>query len=312
MVTNIPSASDFRVYGLRYLNLAWEQSIAIVWENSEMATTDPTEPELQEDLMKAAQPELGTALTLVQQGAEFLLKSKIAEVSPWLLLSRDPNGWPRRCEQEDTAFADFHVLDAQDLVKVYNTFCTPKLSEEFTQSFRTLRLTRNAIMHTVDRRIQPSLIAILEHILLFTETLEKPHAWPKLRLEFLATTRYAMIDGDAPNQLIAREFVQVTRLLDPSIMERYFGFSRKGRKYLCTICCHASEYEYLECRTAVLTPNTPVSTQLTCFVCGQNETVVRQRCIVSECKGNVIDPEWDECLTCGSTQTPTTKSINGG
>jgi hypothetical protein len=97
MITNIPSADDFQESGMGFLNLAWDtiSSIAITWGDAEaqLWKTSANDPNT---YWMSAQKPLATALVLACQGVEMLLKSKICEVSPFLLIAGDPRGWPAK------------------------------------------------------------------------------------------------------------------------------------------------------------------------------------------------------------------------
>lgn len=303
MVTDIPTSSDFRNYGLRYMNLGWGMALDVVLEFAE--TEDwgyDVEPEIKADFWKAAEPEFATALTLIEQGIEFLLKAKIAETSPWLLLSRNPDGWPRRCDKEDIEFSTFHTIDAQDLLKIHDTFSPKRLPEEFAVSFNALRKKRNAMMHTVDLKLRASAVEIVENVLLSAEYLIGPHKWPEERDAFLKESRKSAFDGDSAAIHLGREFNAVVSLLGRSELVRFFEFDKRQRAYSCPVCSHACEDVHIDCRTAQLRPNTPKSTAIYCFACRSTSKVERNACTDSQCKGNVISADYDECLTCNGNQ----------
>src|SRR4051812_18248918 len=118
MITDIPTKADFDNNGIAFLNLAWQSVVSIsldlpeqpVEELGEDATEEQRLEAEEEDrrwteevqrYWQAAQQELATAVALAQQGTEFLLKGKIAAVSPFLLVSGDPGEWPRGCDRND-------------------------------------------------------------------------------------------------------------------------------------------------------------------------------------------------------------------
>ncbi len=183
MIQDIPTKADFDNNGIAFLNLAWKSVMGISFGLPEQPVEplgpDATEEQLQESAEEerrwseavseywcAAQQELATAVALAQQGTEFLLKGKIASISPFLLISGDPKDWPAGCDKTDTPFADFKTIDAQDLLRAHDTVCSPPLSDKFKERFEQLRRLRNSVMHTVDRRLQfttrDCLLAILE------------------------------------------------------------------------------------------------------------------------------------------------------
>lgn len=89
MITNIPDAAEFKNNGIAFLNLAWESLLSMSQHVSAVTAELEEETERQEyekEYWREARQELGVAVALIQQGAEFLIKGKICELSPFLLL----------------------------------------------------------------------------------------------------------------------------------------------------------------------------------------------------------------------------------
>src|SRR5262245_39444063 len=202
MILDVPTKADFDNNGIAFLNLAWQSvvgvSLGLPDQPVEVLGADATEDHLHaaaeesrqwaeavEEYWRAAQQELATAVALAQQGTEFLLKGKIAEVSPFLLISGDPGDWPSGCDRNDIRFADFKTNEAQDLIRCHDTVCNPRLTDQFKNRFEQLRRMRNSVMHTVDRRLsfttQDGLLAILEMV----EALIGGNTWLMLRRQYL-------------------------------------------------------------------------------------------------------------------------------
>ena len=179
MITEIPSADDFKQSGIAFLNLAWDSAAQLHFQFEDAKegywyeNEDAFEKEVPDQYWAAAQRPLATAVTLVQQGLEFLLKGRIAEVSPFFLISRSPAEWPKGCTSSDTRFADFKTIDAQDLVRVHDTVASAKLSEEIVKKFEFLRRQRNTIMHTVDREVRFTAFDIFRDVLVVSHELEQ-------------------------------------------------------------------------------------------------------------------------------------------
>lgn len=115
----------------------------------------PADPEMAAAFWEASRQRLSVSLATAQQGVEFILRSRIAEISPFLLIGSLPLDWPRKCDQQDTQFADFRTIAAQDLLRVHDAVAPAWLGPDFLAKFEELRKTRNAIMHTVDARVSP-------------------------------------------------------------------------------------------------------------------------------------------------------------
>ncbi len=250
---------------------------------------------------RVAQQELATAVALAQQGTEFLLKGKIAQVSPFLLISGDPGEWPSGCDRVDISFADFKTIDAQDLIRAHDTLCAPRLSDQFKERFEQLRRLRNSVMHTVDRRLrfttQDGVLAILEMV----EAMIGPNAWLGLRRQHLQREPDFDPDYDEDHRRcrMAREVVYVVDLLQRGQVRRFFNFDKRQRRYLCPGCEYECANWQIGVTLAQLEPNAPDSTNVFCFLCGENYEVRRETCGLGGCPGNVISSEYDECLTCG-------------
>lgn len=299
MVLEVPTSTEFRDHGVDYLNIGWGTVVEILI-NLEDAGDYRDAKDLDEitpGFWSAAERELATALSLVEQGAEFLLKSRICEVSPWLLVTRNPSEWPKGCGQSDVRFAQFRTIDAQDLIKAHDTFAQQRLAEEFRETFDELRQQRNTVIHTVDQSMKFTAAGLLEQVLIVSEHLLGQRMWLQHRMEFLERDRHTAIYPDGGNDYrLAREFLAAAAILKPANLKRFFNFHKRQRAYLCPSC--TSQDWGFDGRTAQLVPNSPTGTNLHCFSCGKDFPVTREHCKRTECKGNVYDPDCDRCLTC--------------
>lgn len=299
MILEVPTSEDFKNHGIDYLNIGWGTvlDILISLEDAEDCLSEEGIKEISSDFWVAAERELGTALSLIEQGAEFLIKSRICEVSPWLLLTRNPVDWPRGCSSQNVNFAHFRTIDAQDLIKVHDTFSERRFDEEFGRVFDLLRQQRNSIIHTVDKSMKITASELIERLLIVSEHLLGSRTWLRHRLDFLERDRHTELYQEGGNDYrVAREFVAVVGALKPAELRRFFDYNKKQRAYRCPSCTNL-DWSY-DGKTAQLTPNSPRSTTLHCYACGQDFTVERTACVESECKGNVFDPGYGRCLTC--------------
>lgn len=132
MITEIPSPSDFQAAGLNQLYLAWQIAMHAVEDfdffedNLDLGDGEAQQAASSEYWAKS-QPALANAFGLIQQAMEMALKGRIALISPFLLIPRDPRDWPKGVENHGVPFSEFRMLDAADLFKVHNTFITPPL-----------------------------------------------------------------------------------------------------------------------------------------------------------------------------------------
>jgi hypothetical protein len=155
MIVDVPTGDDFKSSGTDYLNLAWNTLLSLLsqlqktqdfYKEHEDTYKELINPLSSEEYWGKAQRSLSTALSLIQQGTEFLLKGHIATVSPYLLISGDPSGYPSKSHERDVRFSEFKTIDAQDLIRAYNTVSANRLPDDFQRKFEYIRSKRNTIM----------------------------------------------------------------------------------------------------------------------------------------------------------------------
>lgn len=307
MIIDIPSHTDFIESGTDLLNLAWASVISLAISIEEAAQGNyglDIDEDATANYWKAAQRSLTTAIALVQQGTEFILKGHIAETSPFLLISGSPNEWPRGCDQQDTPFSAFKTIDAQELVRAHDTVSRTRLSDEFKSQFENLRQLRNQIMHTVGNNLQVSVKDILLTILEVSHQLLGSQQWIVLRRQFIEREPESVTFGtDYLECGLIREISMAISILEPALVTKHFEFNKHQRRYLCPQCLmNSCDDVGIEPNLAQLMPNNPTSTNVHCIICRNDHSVRREACNNSDCKGNVIDIETNMCLTCGTWQ----------
>ena len=295
MITDIPSHEDFAAYGIAYLNLAWDAAVTLLRE-----IEDIDDEEIRSDYLIASQRSLAMSVNLCHQALDFLLKGRIVEISPFLLICGRSSDWPKGVDKKDISFSEFHTPDSQELIRIHNSVYPARLSQEFINSFEESRKLRNALMHTIDKRIALSARDVILNILLASETFIGDFKWPATRRNYLNSSRESYIYEEGPDYIICLEIEAVFKNLDRRDIHRFFGFDRNRRGYRCPICYRASGYVEFNNAFAVLEPNSPNSSEIYCFVCETKSIVVRKACTKPNCRGNVVDPDWSECLTCGA------------
>jgi hypothetical protein len=267
--------------------------------------------EIVEEYTEASRSELFVALSLVHAGMDHLLKSRIASVSPFLLITSPPHEWPKKCDQRDTPFADFKMIDSHSLPRAYNAIVPDKLTVEFEQQIQELRRQRNRIIHTVPEGLTPEAHDVLTMILRSTHELLGPLSWIGMRMASLAASPVSTIQPDGDSSVINRELRQVIRLLNPAHIKKYLQIDKKRRLYTCPICmadCTEAEEDSdnYQVGVAQLTPESAGATTLRCVVCANDTEVTRTKCQVTGCPGDVLAPDYvDEeelrCMTCHGT-----------
>jgi hypothetical protein len=300
MISDVPAATDFIGTGLSLLNFAWDTVATLMTDLDDSEYFGVDIPEVSDAFWEASKQRLTTALAVAQQGVEFILKGRIAEISPFLLLAGTPREWPKACNKNDTSFAEFRTIDSQDLLRVHDTVAASRLTEEFVAKFDELRRKRNAIMHTVDKRINVHVVDVVGDILSVYKHLFPAGDWVKIRREFLEKSPMAELHStDFVETRVIWEFSLVTELLTPQQMKEFFGFNKRQRRYICPKCYHESGDSEIRSRTALLKPNTAQSTTIYCFVCDETIAIERTDCQKKNCPGNVLSEEYGICTTCG-------------
>ncbi|MCK1615434.1 hypothetical protein IVA96_01730 [Bradyrhizobium sp. 159] len=282
------------------LNLAWSIVLGLHFElqNAQVAEWDE-DGEVTDEYWQRSQSTLGNALTLVQQGFELSLKSSIAAVNPYLLLSRDIRDWPAS-DKKDISFADFRTIDAADLVKLHNSICADQLEASFIELFDRVRRRRNQIIHLGKDKKAIAVVELIEMILSCVARLAPSIRWMKQRADYKNDDYLSVAySNDHVTDVLCNEAEIVIDLLGASSLDKFFGFDKKARRYYCPECARNVEGDrYL---TAHLKPNKPSSTDLFCIVCDEIHDVVRKKCVDEDCKSNVISAD-GVCLVCWEDQ----------
>jgi hypothetical protein len=301
MITNLPTSADFYQSGKELFNFAWDATSTLLTEFDQADYYGIDKSEVSDKYWSAARRTLTTSLTIVQQGVELVLKGKIAEISPYLLLSDPPSLWPSPYKGTAIDFSQFRTVDAQDLIRIFDTFSSTSLSAEFAERFHSLRERRNAIMHSVGSSVSVQVSEVVEAILYMHKALFPNENWSTARREFLRNSPDSELgSGEYATNRTCWEFSIVKELLDPAQILHFMGIDKKQRAYLCPECLYDANTDAgFEFKLAVLRPKSATATLVYCPVCNAEHEVVRQDCEKDQCPGNVISEEMGSCLTCG-------------
>jgi hypothetical protein len=303
MIKDIPVQSDFDAVGGALLDQSWEvaTSLLTLLDDGKLWFADQEE----EAYWLAAHIKLSTAMAIAHQGAEFLLKGRIAAVSPLLLIMNAPREWPKPEADGHISFSQFRTVDAQDIVRLHNGCAAAPLDKDFAVAFEALRIRRNSIMHSVNPNIKVDAATLLGEILMIYKSLMPERNWVDARHEALCESAAAKVwSADWVEASVVREFNAVSQVLTPKAMLDYFGFDKKQRVYLCSNCTYSvCAEEGFESYSATLTTKMAGCDEISCFICRRVEKVQRSACTEKNCKGDVISTEWDKCLTCGADST---------
>lgn len=304
MITDIPTAAEFHNAGLNMLYMAWEIAVDLVSDLDQIEDMGGA-IEGEEDeaaYWSKAQPALSNAFGLIQQAMEMALKARIASVSPYLLIDRNPKDWPGTPDKKDVPFSEFRTLDAADLVKVHNTFRPDTLSDDFRTFFDEVRRQRNVLMHSVPKQ-NFAAGTLVGHVLTAAKHLYSERRWPEHCVYMVNQSRFAAVGVgiDSTMNSVLRQVDVAIRSLSPADAKGFFSFEKR-RAYVCPVCWDQADHDYQDSwpRLAQLTEKTATADKLHCVVCAATSPVERAKCLKPTCEGNVIAEGM--CLTCLSYQ----------
>jgi hypothetical protein len=246
---------------------------------------------------KQIQPALANAFGLIQQSMEMALKGRIAAVSPYLLISRDPQGWPKGVDTQDLSFSEFRTLDAADLVKVHNTFHAAKLDNEFRTFWDGVRADRNKTMHSVPRKTFDTAM-LIRSVLTAAFYLYNDQPWGAHCVQLEANNKFVVLGvSEDERDTVVRQIDIAIRHLKPAEAKRLLGYEAKRRHYMCADCYDSANKDYRHDlpMLAHLTEKSPTADKLYCAACAETQPVIRIAC--TNCEGNVLSDE-GMCLTC--------------
>jgi DNA-directed RNA polymerase subunit RPC12/RpoP len=266
MVVDIPTKNDFFSSADHMVNEAWEKIAVLAhnyyeierknlfYEDSEHFTDEDIL--CLDDYWNFARPKLISALTLVLQSVEFRLKGLIAGISPYLLLSSSARQIPKADEKGVISFTQFHSIDAQDLIKVYETFSEKKLSVKFKKWYEEIRILRNKFMHTVDLSsdISPELI-FKSIVYAHNELNNDEFHWIVHRYQYKADHSHGGIafgKNDTPGLIfemlqVHYELTGAISMCSRELANELFDFDKEDDSYHCKHCVSVmSRYEWFD------------------------------------------------------------------
>lgn len=240
------------------------------------------------------------------------MKAKIAAVSPFLLITRDPRDFPHESSEKDIPFSTFRTIDAADLLRVHNAVAQNRLGQDVSTFWDKLRQQRNIVMHLGWIKAPPiSALELVSHILYVNRFLNPDMTWPRVLLDGYNEPDLSFPYSDKESIAYGTTVEQIKLTIDelpPSLVKRYFGYNTKNRSYDCPHCYSEASNSHSDFSPlAQLRPRSPTSTTLYCFVCDQTTPVLRRHCQAEGCPSNVLSDDegsWGQCLVCGHDNSP--------
>ena len=254
MISGIPTASDLHRTAINWMNLAWSSTIECLnevreWrEYQEEREANPVGlPSRVETLIKAQRFRITNAVSLLQQSLELFLKAKVAEVSPFFLISGDPRAWPKPDKNNVLDFSEFRTVDAVDLVKLVNTVSKEALPEKFVEQYNKLRIDRNKIVHLDTGNMVFESTVVLLQILGAHAALFPGQNWQRFRQENFtpkSTHEDDEYELDYSYDSYLTEIAIMLENLQPAQLKAFLGYTKGGRRVDCPNCENLTTKHY--------------------------------------------------------------------
>ncbi len=248
-----------------------------------------------------------TALILLHQAVESLMKSVICETSPLLLIEKPKKDWPTLPHSEDKDFDSLYTIGGESLLL---TFCAVNSSivrdSALINFIEEIRKKRNQAIHGTNMKDVTAKYVIESVLKTFTVWFGKDQWHVELRENLLENPLFGYFDMDYEIALSYKFLDFALSLIGKSELSKHITLDIHGRSYFCPLCKHGIQKEYdepMESKWAFLNPNQPGSTTVSCLNCHNEFVVKREKCNINKCKGNVLYEDADNlggfiCLTC--------------
>ncbi|WP_063646490.1 hypothetical protein [Aliivibrio fischeri] len=315
MILEFPTKDDFYNAANGFLHSSWGSVTEYLHEFEALyGVIDGSDHEDEsERYWASAKQTLVSATALVQHAVEFYIKGRIADVSPYLLISGNPQSWPKGCNKTNIEFSAFRTLDAQDLIKVHDTVHPERFSDQFIQWNDDLRTIRNKVMHTVDKSLTVTPEEVLNFILFTYSYFNGSECWFKSRRKYLENTPVNSIKSIKAEdnyeafivQSLLVDYQLMLDVLPPSACKKYLGYDKKARSHHCPCCSHTVsrmdfwEHEFID-NCAKTYQKQAASDLYLCKLCGYQGKVLERSCQEYGCEGVLQDSERGICFSCFS------------
>ena len=261
-------------------------------------------PDEWKEYIARSQGDIQIICTFLQQSAEIALKSRICEVSPYLLLLG--KGVKTSNSSECIDFSELRTIDATDLVSAVNVFTNRRVSEEFTKIYSCLRSIRNKIMHLGESNVSLDPGAVARQAVSIYLELWPDRNWLSDRLEFVGKTRQAWLyDGVycSAHTIVLQEWSVDVDIFTDTEFKSLIGYDKSVKRYVCHECVYEGQAKYAyfdktQVGTAYLNA---MANSVSCKMCNSTFSVKEGKC--KRCEGEIIGDNSDDwvgfCHVCG-------------
>ncbi|EMF7371162.1 hypothetical protein V4F54_004500 [Vibrio parahaemolyticus] len=313
MILEFPTKDDFYSAANGFLNASWDSVTEHLHEFETLySVIDGSDHENESKRYWAsAKQTLVSATALVQQAVEFYIKGRIVNVSPYLLIYGNPQSWPKGCNKRDVEFSAFRTLDAQDLIKVHDTVCPERFTDQFLQWNDDLRTIRNKVMHTVDKSLTVTPEEVVNFILYTHSYFQGSLCWFESRRKYLENTpvnsmKSIQSDESYESHIINSLLIDYRLTIDvlpPAACKKYLDYDKKSKSYHCPRCTNIvsrmdfwdDEFIHQCAKTYQRLPN---SDEYSCKLCSYQGKLLERSCEELGCDGKLQDSESGICFSC--------------
>lgn len=236
---DIPTSFQLMDAGKRLLFSAWRDIAALALElkfpNEDL---DDSERLGEKEFWKIHRSSLEATLVLILGGAELLLKGKIAEKSPFLIL-KDSSQFDLK-----KSFLDCETIPAIKLIKVYEVVAGKALQQPFKSIFNELREQRNRIIHLGFSGAELDARKLLKNILIMTKALCNEN-WIEIYNAHISIPNHNSSGHMEETLSHLKFFPKSIELLDSAIVKEQLSIDSKSKSLHCPKCILHISHKYL-------------------------------------------------------------------
>ena len=303
MITNPIKPKDFHNAGIELLNSPWQSTIIQFKILDDARAIGALNASKRKQFWKSTRRTILSALTQIVQGAELLIKERIANVSPFLLIEKITS----EGKDVNKDFSDFKTIQESDLILVHNRVVKNQLDSGLETKFKNLLKIRNKIIHSeildfkTPSEIRKRCIDNLFDIAFISVSLFPQKTWFTIREECLKdSTEYILNPHEyAAKYDVLEEFKYVLKYFNTDQVGKALHISKSSKKYYCANCfesAHGVPEVFEEQGYKFAVKDAKKKGYIYCPVCGGEYEYDQYPCVTNRCKGAVHF--YGTCLCC--------------
>jgi len=295
-IQDIPNSSEFFYMGVEHIMIGYDGIIEL--SDPLIKYMEYEDPEGEVEFWESARLKLLVYTGLIHEGFDFILKSKICDVNPLLLIKNNPKELRNK-----KSFSDCLTHNSSDLPDIVNSFCTKPLDKRFLELFELGRNRRNKIRHSVDKNLKVQAEEIIK------ETLEmfsfvSPKKWVEVRLQYAEEDEVLNLyaaEIDFYRGKLVKEFIVLDNLLKPDFFKKHFGVDKNQERFLCFDCVNLDYVEEVETAYLIKKDNQKFTK---CMICDNEDKIAPNDFDHEGCECKYYSVEHGQCICCGGSVPP--------